>query len=70
MRDHFVEVPILADSRESLEKEIEFFRKNNEELNPRFKIFLNRVEPDPDTVVFTKNNYQLFQVFFHYELNL
>jgi len=70
VRDHFVELPILADSREFLDKEIEIFRKNNEELNPRFKIFLNRIEPNPDTVVFTENNHQLFQVFFDYEINL
>ncbi len=62
MGDYFGSVFISADSKEALMEEIEYCRKENEKLNPRFKIYLTKIVPDPDEFSFTKGKQQMFDV--------
>jgi len=68
--DYFGSVFISADSKEALMEEIEYCRQENERLNPRFKIYLTKIVPDPDEVVFNKGKQQMFDVTLECDIEL
>lgn len=70
MADYFGSVFISADSKEVLMEEIEYYRQENEKLNPRFKIFLAKIVPDPEDLSFTKGKQQMFDVTLECEITL
>ena len=43
-------------------EEIEYYRQENEKLNPRFKIYSTKIVPDPEEVTFVKGKQQMFDV--------
>lgn len=62
MGDYFGSIFISADSKEALMEEIEYYRQENEKLNPRFKIYSTKIVPDPEEVTFVKGKQQMFDV--------
>lgn len=66
--DYFLTIPVLADSKEALDKEIEFNRVENEKLNPKLKIYAADIRPNPEEVKFNKGDYKVFEVDFECEL--
>ena len=70
MGDYFGSVFISADSKEALMEEIEYHRKENEKLNPRFKIYSTKIVPDPEEFPFNKGKQQMFDVTLECDIEL
>jgi len=66
--DFFGSIIIPADTKESLFEEIDLHKKENEKLNPRFKIYPSKIVPDPEGVIFTKGNHQIFDITFECDI--